>query len=82
MIAIVLAGTIIYYYHKYYHVYRNSSIFFRFTVIFIKLLGTTTYMSSPMHGLYKMPELAILMCLVLANNLIDAVHECTFSNEL
>ncbi|CAK9809571.1 hypothetical protein ANTPLA_LOCUS6245 [Anthophora plagiata] len=53
-----------------------------FTVIFIKLLGTTTYVSSPMHGLYKMPELAILICLVVAKNLIDAVHECTFSNEL
>lgn len=49
-------GTIIYYYHENKiidHVYRNSLIFFRFTVIFIKLLGTTTYMSSPMHGLYK-----------------------------
>lgn len=26
----------------------------------------------------KTPELAILISLVLAKNLIDAVHECTF----
>lgn len=51
-------GTLIHYYYVneiigLSCVYRNSLIFFRFTVIFINLLGTATYVSSPMHGKCK-----------------------------